>query len=302
MRRIWFVTAAVAIVISATALAQSKRDQSRIKQPPAQITKSESGKEQPQTQQPPIIVNVAPAPKTDADRAEEADERRNKSETDAKLAEYTRELALFTKGLFYATTVLGIATIGLLIAAFIQSRDMRASITIAEKGANAATKAAQVAENSLTKIERPYIFVIGVEKFGIDQTNRAIVKLTAANYGKTPAVVESLRGGVSVVKHGIPDAAPSTEFIDLMASPIIAAGGQTPELSVRVTEIRTFAFNPRGQRTTVRLGEDEDIFFNMIICYRGAFSYGHESGACWQYDKTTARLVPYGGEHYNYVK
>jgi hypothetical protein len=294
---------AVAVVISATALAQSKRNQSRIKQPPSQITNPESSKEQPQPQQPPIIVNVAPAPKTDAERAEEADERRNKSEIDANLADYTRELALFTKGLFYATTVLGIATIGLLIAAFFQSRDMKSSIAIADKAANAARKAAQIAEDALTKVERPYIFVIGVERFGIDQTSKVIVKFIAANYGKTPAVIEGVLGGVSVSKHGIPDPPPSSELMhDLMASPIIAAGGQTPELSVRITEIRTFAYNPRGQRTTVRLGEDDDIFFNMIICYRGAFSYGHESGACWRYDKTTARLVPYGGENYNYVK
>jgi hypothetical protein len=169
--------------------------------------------------------------------------------------------------------------------------------------AEAARKAAQTAEDALTKVERPYIFVIGVERFGIDQFNKTVVKFKAANYGKTPAVIEGVRGGVSVSKRGIPDLPTSTELIHgLLASPIIAAGGVTHELSVEITEIRTFAYNLSSRLTTVRLSEGEDIFFNIIICYRGAFSYGHESGACWRYDKTTARLIPYGGKDYNYVK
>jgi hypothetical protein len=101
----------------------------------------ESTKEKPQAQQPPIIVNIEPSPKTQAERAEEAEDRRKKAETDAKLADYTGELAFFTKGLFIATVILGIATIGLLVAAFFQSRDMKASIAAAQKSANVAERA-----------------------------------------------------------------------------------------------------------------------------------------------------------------
>jgi hypothetical protein len=123
----------IAVAVSATAFAQSKkRNQSGENKPPSQISQPESAKEKPQAQQPPIIVNVIPSPKTDAERAEEAEDRRQKAETDTKLANYTGELAFFTKGLFVATVILGIATIGLLIAAFFQSRDMKASIAAAE--------------------------------------------------------------------------------------------------------------------------------------------------------------------------
>jgi len=45
-------------------------------------------------------------------------------------------LARFTKGLFFATVVLAIATIGLLVAAFVQSRDMKNSIEAATRSAD----------------------------------------------------------------------------------------------------------------------------------------------------------------------
>src|ERR1700694_2587603 len=80
-------------------------------------------------------------PQKQRQNAEESEDRRKKAETDAKLADYTGELAFFTKGLFVATVILGMATIGLLVAAFFQSRDMKASIVAAQRSADAAMQA-----------------------------------------------------------------------------------------------------------------------------------------------------------------
>jgi hypothetical protein len=155
------------VALSATAFAQSKRNQSGEKQPPAQIAQPEGGKEQSKPQQAPIVVNVAPAPKTEAERAEESEDRRKKAETDTKLADYTGQLAFFTKGLFVATVVLGIATIGLLVAAYFQSRDMKASIAVANKAANAAELNAEAA----IAVELPRI---GLSKITLNRTDGVV--------------------------------------------------------------------------------------------------------------------------------
>jgi hypothetical protein len=45
------------------------------------------------------------------------------------------------------------------------------------------------------------------------------------------------------------------------------------------------------------------LFFRIIIAYRGPFTDGHETAACWRYDASTGRFEGnYGGEEYNYEK
>jgi hypothetical protein len=75
---------------SLACFAQSKQDQPSIEQPAAKTSQPESGKEQHQTQQSPIIVNVTPTPKTETERAEEAEDRRRKAEMDSKLVDIRR--------------------------------------------------------------------------------------------------------------------------------------------------------------------------------------------------------------------
>ena len=97
----------------------------------------------------PPVINIMPAPKTEAEAAEEGRERAVKAELDRKLVDLTGELAEFTRGLFIATVILAGATIGLLIAtaglayfAYRQSRDMKASIAVSGAAAKAAQKSA----------------------------------------------------------------------------------------------------------------------------------------------------------------
>jgi hypothetical protein len=127
-------------LISDSAQSQGRPQQVRPKQPDATVAQPKSAEEQRGTEQSPLIVKIAPTPKTDEERAEEAKERervaqadRNKENSDAdivkytkELANYTGELALFTKGLFGANVLLFIATVGLLIAGERQLRLARA--------------------------------------------------------------------------------------------------------------------------------------------------------------------------------
>jgi hypothetical protein len=116
----------------------------RVKQPESTVTQEKSHEDQRGTEQSPLIVKVAPVPKTDEQRTEETKERerianaeRKKEESDAKLVEFTGELAWFTKGLFVATSALVVATVALGIAAFFQSRDIKQSLKLARDEFNA---------------------------------------------------------------------------------------------------------------------------------------------------------------------
>jgi hypothetical protein len=110
----------------------------RIKQPETTVTQEKSHEDLRGTKQSPLIIEVAPTTKTDAERAEETKEReriteleRNKDKSDSDIVRYTGELAFFTKGLFAATVALVLATIGLGVAAVVQSLDLKKSFNLA---------------------------------------------------------------------------------------------------------------------------------------------------------------------------
>ena len=94
--------------------------------------------DQKKAEAPPIIVNVLPTPKTDHEAEDERQERKEKAELDRRLVALTADLAFFTAGLFAATAALVLATIALAYYAFKQSRDVKASLRLADKAARAA--------------------------------------------------------------------------------------------------------------------------------------------------------------------
>ena len=71
-------------------------------------------------------------------------------------------------------------------------RVTRISTIAARRAANAAIRQAKAAEDALTQLEKPYIFVFGVKQIFQDQsTNDFFVTYTVANFGKLPpAIIE----------------------------------------------------------------------------------------------------------------
>ena len=110
------------------------------------------------TEQSPLVVRVIPTPQTDAEREGEAKEReraakadQRKEKSDVDLVRYTAELASFTKWLIAATVILFLATLGLMGAAILQSRDMKASVEVNRTAAVAALRQA----NAMVAMEFP---------------------------------------------------------------------------------------------------------------------------------------------------
>jgi hypothetical protein len=169
-------------LISDSNQAQLLSQQVPAKQPEATVSQQKSPDEQKGTEQSPLIVKVAPTPKTDEERAEETKVRERMAESDTKkeksdadLVKYTAELALFTKGLFAATVALVIATVGLGVAAFIRSRDMKASIRAAQTAAIAAERQS-VTMRQMADIADKQLSITGLQT-DIQQKQHAVARL-----------------------------------------------------------------------------------------------------------------------------
>jgi hypothetical protein len=139
LRCILVVFALLAVLVgNDLSLSKVRAQQLELKQSQSTAGAPARVEDQRGTEQSPIVVKVVPAPKTDAEREEEAKARENiekserqKEKSDADLANYTSKLAFFTQGLFWATCALVLATIVLGVVALFQSRDMRRSTSAA---------------------------------------------------------------------------------------------------------------------------------------------------------------------------
>jgi hypothetical protein len=183
----------IMLAIAGAALAQSQSDtppQRKDRQAHPSETNQPGTRNQQQTAAPPIVINVQPPQKTDAERAEDAHDRQEKAELD-------RQLVKFTAGLFYATVALAVATIflviftgGLVLFGFFQSRDMKASIAAAEKSA----KAAQAAADEMIAERRPFL--------GISEDEITVTKpLTFDETGATlefKVIIRNVGGSVAM--------------------------------------------------------------------------------------------------------
>lgn len=155
----------------------------------AQPDHSAAANQQP-TAQPPIIVNVPPAHKAEAEAEEERRERKEKADLDRRLVDLTGELAWFTAGLFFATAALVIATIGLGYFAYRQARDMKESIRLAKRSAD-------LSERALVNLDRAFLYVepnlvkpiTNESGTGRRPITDPQLHFRLVNYGKRPAFV-----------------------------------------------------------------------------------------------------------------
>ncbi|MGA7577689.1 MAG: hypothetical protein ACLQUW_00700 [Desulfobaccales bacterium] len=103
-------------------------------------------------------------------------------------------VAIATVAIAFFTYTLWRATSGLFKVAEEQSRDMKASIAVAEKAAEASMKSAEVAEKTLVNIQRPWIKIINMRLngpnpiiFAAEAINLNVI-YQLINVGITPAV------------------------------------------------------------------------------------------------------------------
>jgi hypothetical protein len=200
--------------------------QSRQKSPEQKPAAQQTGSDLRGTEQSPLIVKVAPALKTDADREAETNERervakadKQKEKSDADLVKYTAELALFTEGLFAATVALFVATLGLVVAAMIQSRDMKASIAVNRTAANAALRQA----NAMVAIESPIFAIRQLKLVGFEDEQGAVPTADPVPPGLPPPFCRPL---ILMENRGRTEMTINRVFCDWIVAPTI---DETPE-------------------------------------------------------------------------
>ncbi len=237
---------------------------------------------------------------------------------------------------FY-TFILSIFTALLAIVSFTQiyfltrsDKTARIAADAAKEAAEASARQASIAENALTQLERPYVFIFGVRGIQQDRDSRDFfVEFTVANYGKMPAIIEALHIGFDKSDCAEPPMPPLLrDAHNLIASPILQAGevrrkirtyfpsGMVgPDINAIIETVRARDFPPNpildGQaeeqlRTTVvptfNIPDGFDVFFRAVIRYRGPFTKSHETGAVWLYNPDTFEFAIRDGEEHNYIK
>jgi hypothetical protein len=228
---------------------------------------------------------------------------------------FTGVLAIKTSGLFAETAALR-------KGADDQRVDFLRSIVAAEKSACASREQAAVARQAFEVAQRPYVFVYGVTKFksleGAYEQVFALIEHTVANYGQTPAIIEEARIGFLRDRRpdpGSPNVVSKNHrlFVEPIIHPNERRGPLQEFMERRYYDDTddTLPSDKISYKTPVDedqiswiapiMAENENLFFRVVIRYRGLFTNGHETSACWRFDKSQYLFLSAGPET-NYEK
>lgn len=185
----------------------------------------------------------------------------------------------------------------------------------AVESAEAAKAQAEIAKDSLVKIQRPYIYIFGVDRIWFPPPGRqdsdVQLRYTVANYGQTPAVITCINlGFLSAPGRSPPDEMPGR--LDdighwLITSPVMPP--QDVRRDLRVTLPEEFIGDDLGAVVDLREGASypvprikagETLYFRMIISYDGPFSGGYETSVTWFYYDRSAAFVQLDDKRYTY--
>lgn len=332
----------IALLVTGNAWGKSKLQSAHSQQPiqaPSTQTAEPSAPDQraPDQRAPDQVsspIKIIPGERTKEQAEKEERERREKDEKASidkrladqtqRLADETENLAVYTGRLAGFTLLLFFAAVGQIGLFVWQLRLIRKSLDDAKIAADAATIAARAAKRSaiasvtqakiardtLTKVQRPWIFVFGV-KFLETRNDVAgitpFVEYTVANYGQTPAIV--LNMGASFSENQIDPGVPLRVDDDhpILVAPIL----EPDKVHHNLKELIPENFIPEDLGIMIdlatgtthpipRIADGENLFFKVIIEYRGAFTKGHVTSACWRYSRTNNHFVQYGHADYNY--
>lgn len=238
------------------------------------------------TEQSPIVVKIIPPKKDKIEADAAAKEKEEKKSIDDRLVFFTGCLAV----------------IGLMqLAVFAwQARRLRQTVEATKEAADAANKSADVAEKALTLVERPYVFAFSVSKFHISENLNPAITYEVANFGKTPAIIQSAHAALENIESNLSAVLEVDRNHALVSAPILSAGETRKGIEEEIPDNMVNFITT--DRYTPDLKHGEDLFLRVIIRYRGPFTEGHESSFCWRYNAHTNYFEPYGHEDYNYTK
>ena len=222
--------------------------------------------------------------------------------TDVLIVIFTGVLAVKTSGLYRETAALR-------EGADEQRADTNRAIRAAEASALAAQESAKAASIEVTGLQRPYIYISGVDEpkcYGNDHNPG--LGYTIANYGKTPAKVIYLNIGFSV---GHPEKIPGRADVDnpFVIDNVIRRDEKRSEYLPIDYKLFDDGYSFEFDRLTdnvpkIILKSVPKLYFQILITYEGPFSKGHETMATWEYVESQGgwRFIAVPDNKYAYEK
>lgn len=224
------------------------------------------------TENAPLFVQIKPSQKSGAERVQEEQEREEKRSADRWLVRWTAALFVATVGLIFATGVLG-------YFGYRQSQDMKESIGVAQKSADAAMLGAQAA----VAIQLPIIRITPEKLAHTDghtggQTFEecSVDAVVLSNLGPTKAFpIEILHGWA--IGDELP-LEPNYRFIDSFNTNFILE--PDPKTTPRKRLTLAMPLEP-GQWPEILKGNY--LWFYCSLHYEDFMGAKHSHGFCWQW-------------------
>jgi hypothetical protein len=227
---------------------------------------------------------------TDQTIDQSSDQEGDSESPDQRLADYTHGLEVFTALLAMVST----AQIFFLIRA-----DRSTKLAV-----EAATQQAKIAQETFEKIERPYLYITCEGRMHYDHTTGgAFVLYNVVNHGKIAAVIEDVIVGLSPSHTGEPDTGLHMMAEHrLRAVPVMGPGNRHTE--VRAEPPGNIPFDVTGSgELTFKIEDNDQVFLQVQIFYRGPFTRGHNTLNTWVLDNQSNRFVEHLGwdQRYNHI-
>lgn len=189
----------------------------------------------------------------------------------------------------------------------------KAAIAALEAAKHAGEQAAaalvqtKIAEDALMKVQRPYVFIYGVDHI---LANRPVdgkggkIPFIVANYGQTPAIIEWVDSDICVgpTPQDIVPFAHNPWEQNPLFKPAEVRDLEHPFPAELDSESRNVFHDARGSTIQPLVPKGSHLFFRVKIGYRGPLTSDHDTEACWIFDENEASFVLYGDDGYNYTR
>jgi hypothetical protein len=255
------------------------------------------------------VISTAPT----AAKSESVTQREQVAATGQKVTEETaareRQLIEYTGKTADYTGAIALLALAALIVSIAQAwffwrqlNHMREGMRDAATVARATQVSADIADKTFQRIQRPYIFISGIGAITHDGfDDKSFVEYSVVNHGQIPAVIEDVQTSFACLPQDFPDPTLQAELDhELFVHDVVGAGKRRPRIKVFAPEGMRWVYEAR-QRMAPMVEPNEYLFVRVVIKYRGPFTSGHETSACWKYDGYTNSFIAYRHDQYTYT-
>lgn len=235
-------------------------------------------------------------------RKQSPDEKNNRAERNVvaqeTVARWTRPLFIMG-GIELFLTLAGIILVGFTV------HYTRKTWHAQKIATDAAVHQAQIANATFKNLERPYLYVSGIQGPFFDADDDVYVTYKVANHGKIAAKIESVLVQNCAEANAFPTLILQESLNGRLLSDRIFGPGEVREkVSIFAPSGMQFRLeNADTEHEWVKphIGTSQEYFVYVRIDYGGPFTSGHCTKACWRWDNGENAFVELNDSKYNSV-